>query len=176
MVKDDSGPQLRRVLDTRQRQSLINDHERAWLSALKSKGFDAGRHPFLDAGNSEATEARFFEALRRGVPYERNATVDELSALAFSLSALPEAILERAAVVFSPAPGALGAFVSSFREVLPKLEGIAEYARYELGIMTVDAAHGLSIERNAYREDGSLAEHGILLIRAWGDLVPPDAL
>lgn len=174
MTDDDAtSTRLRRVLTTRQRQALINDHERAWLSALRSKGLDAGRHPFLAAGDSEAVEARFFEVLRRGVPYERNLRPDELSGVAVALQGLPEAALERAAVVFSPAEGVLGAFVSSCAEVALKLEGLAEFAGYELCVTSLDAAHGLCIERGFYDEQGHSIPEGVLLLRAWGDLVPP---
>lgn len=165
---------LRKPLDTRQRQAIINARESAWLRGLHSVNLDAGRHPFVTAADSEAVEARFFEVLRQGVPYERSLTPSSLAGPAAQLAALPPAIAERAVVVFSPAEGVLGAFVTSCRDVMCRFEALAAYASYELCITTLDVAHGLSLERSNYAENGEYREDGVLLLRAWGELAPSD--
>ena len=165
---DDVGAsRLRSPLTSRQRQDLINRLERGWLNDLHTLGIDVGHHPFLSAGDSEVVEARFFEALRAGVTFERSLIIDKFGRLCSSLDSA--AATNRAVVVFSPDAAVLGAFASDSAKVLPQLERIAMKAGFELAMMSLDAAHGLSIERSPHNEAGEHTSDGVLLIRAWGD-------
>jgi hypothetical protein len=171
MNDEATGGRLRTALTSRQRQAIINDRERGWMKALQTLGVNAGHHPFLDAGNSEVIEARFFEYLRRGVPFERSLTKPELTAVREALSSLP---IDRLIIVFSPNPGVLGAFMADSSRVLPRLDVLAAHCGLELAIMAVDAEHGLSLERSNYAETGELVPDGVILMRAWGDFAPAD--
>jgi hypothetical protein len=164
-----TGGRLRGTLTSRQRQAIINDREGGWMKALQTLGVNAGHHPFLDAGNSEIIEARFYEYLRRGVPFERNLTNEDLIAARETLSLLQ---FDRLCIVFSPNPGVLGAFMADSSRVPPRLDALAEHCGHELAIMAVDAEHGLSLERSSYTEGGEFAHDGVLLMRAWGDFAP----
>lgn len=169
MSEDVAGSRLRVALSSRERQAIINDRERGWMKDLHSLGVNAGHHPFLDAGNSEIIEARFFEHLRRGVPCERNLAQPELAALRESLSSLA---VDRLVIVFSPNPGVLGAFMADSSRILPRLDVLAEHCGYELAVMAVDSEHGLSLERSNYTDSGEYVAGGVVLLRAWGDFAP----
>jgi hypothetical protein len=82
------------------------------------------------------------------------------------------ATTDRAIVVFSPNAAVLGAFVTNSDAVLPKLEALVLRAGYELGVMSLDAAHGISVDRTQYTEAGEHVSEGIVLLRAWGDYAP----
>jgi hypothetical protein len=168
---DDGTPRLRPQLSSRERQALINQRETAWMRDLQSMAIDAGHHPFLSAGDSEVVEARFFERLRLGTPFEHTLTEEELPATLAVVAAA--AATDRAVIVFSPNAALLGAFVSSSSAVLPKLGTLAGRAGYELGMMSLDAGHGFSIDRVHYTESAEHVAAGVLLVRAWGDFAPP---
>jgi hypothetical protein len=167
---EDTGPQLRPVLTSRERQTLINQRETAWMRGLQAMAIDVGHHPFLSAGDSEVIEARFFERLRLGTSFERTLTEDDLRAVLESIAVA--ATTDRAVVVFSPNAAVLGAFVTNSDAVLPKLEALAVRAGHELGVMSLDAAHGISIDRTQYTEAGEHVDEAIVLLRAWGDFSP----
>jgi hypothetical protein len=169
--EDDGTPRLRAQLSSHERQALINQRETTWMRDLQSMAIDAGHHPFLSAGDSEVVEARFFERLRLGTPFERTLMEEELPSTVEAVAAA--AAIDRAVVVFSPNAGLLGAFVSSSSAVLPKLGILAVRAGYELGLMSLDAAHGFSIDRVHYDDSGEHVAAGVLLVRAWGDFAPP---
>jgi hypothetical protein len=168
-MNDAPGGRLRTTLTSRQRQAIINDRERFWVRNLQALGVNAGHHPFLDAGSTEIIEARFFEYLRRGVPFERNLTREELTAAREALSSLA---VDRLCIVFSPNPGVLGAFMADSSRILPHLDVLAEHCGFELAVLAVDAEHGLSLERSQYAESGEFVAEGVLLMRAWGDFAP----
>jgi hypothetical protein len=160
-------PQLRPVLSARERQNLINQRESTWMRGLQSMAIDVGHHPFLSAGDSEIVEARFFERLRLGTPFEHTMSETELPAALASIA--EAAVTDRAIVVFSLNAAVLGAFVSSSITVLPKLEVLAARAGYELGLMSLDAGHGISIDRTHYTEAAEHVPEGLVLLRAWGE-------
>jgi hypothetical protein len=140
------------------------------MRGLQSMAIDVGHHPFLSAGDSEIVEARFFERLRLGTPFERTLLEHELDeALRAVMTA---ATIDRAIVIFSLDAAVLGAFVSSSATVLPKLHSLAARANYALALMSLDAAHGLSIDRGHYTDAGEYVAGGVLLLRAWGDFAP----
>ncbi len=167
---DSDRPQLRPVLTSRERQDLINRRETGWMRGLQSMSIDVGHHPFLSAGDSEIVEARFFERLRLGTPYERTLLEHELAAALEAVRAA--ATTDRAIVVFSLDAAVLGAFVSTSSVVLPKLATLAARANNALALMTLDAGHGLSIDRGYYSDAGEYVAGGVLLLRAWGDFAP----
>lgn len=164
---DADRPQLRPFLSSRERQSLINQRETGWMRGLQALAIDVGHHPFLSAGDSEIVEARFFERLRLGTPYERTLLEQELGEALEAVATA--AATDRAIVVFSLDAAVLGAFVSTSDAVLPKLAALAARANHALAVMTLDAGHGLSIDRGRYTDAGDYVAGGVILLRAWGD-------
>src|SRR5215218_9536151 len=106
---DADTPKLRAVLTSRERQTLINEREAAWIRGLQGMSIDVGHHPFLSAGDSEIVEARFYERLRLGTPFEQNLSDEDLAAACAAIAATTEAV-DRSVVVFSPNAEVLGAF------------------------------------------------------------------
>jgi len=168
---DAAGAELRPVLTSRQRQSLINQRAIGWMRGLQSMSIDVGHDPFLSAGDSEVIEARFYEHLRRGTRFERTLRTEELGAACEAIAGAA-ADTNRAIVAFCPTAEVLGAFISTSEAVLPKLEALAARAGYELGVMSLDAGHGLSLEQTRYTDAGAYVGAGLLRLRAWGAFIP----
>jgi hypothetical protein len=164
-------PELRPTLTSRERQALINDREAGWMRGLQAMAIDVGHHPFLSAGDSEIVEARFFQRLRLGTPFERAVQAEDVSEICDAI-AFAGADTDRAIVAFSPDAAVLGAFVSTSSNLLPKLPPLVLRAGYELGVMSLDAGHGVAIQRTHYSDSGVYSESPLVLFRVWGAFVP----
>lgn len=169
-MNDDLPSSVRPVLTSRERQALINRRETSWMRSLRELGIDTGHHPFLSAGDAEILEARFYERLRAGTPFEQDIAAERLPAIYKQLTegALPE----RAVVTFCPDAETLGAFIATSDSVLRALEALLLRTKYELAVMSLDAADGLAFARVRYTEQGEFVPNGIVNLRAWGRFAP----
>jgi len=71
-------------------------------------------------------------------------------------------------VLFSSVDDLIGACVVDASAVLEHAEDVLKVVKDDLNLVTMDLAHGLSLQRNHYSTDGGFVKGGVVDLFVWG--------